>query len=89
MRRILRAMAILVLCLTTPMWFLPAIASAETDFRTLYANFLSGQQGQNRARRAVALIDLAGDGTPELAQLSSVSGDSRTCRLTLYTVKSG
>lgn len=86
MRRFLRAVALFALCLTTSFWALPSASSAEADWRNLYADFLAGQQ---KARRAVALIDLQGDGTPEMVQLTSVSGDSRTCRLSVYTLKSG
>jgi len=85
MRRLLRAAAILALCLTC-LWALPSSSSAEADWRTLYAEFLASQP---KARRAVALIDLQSDGTPEMVQLASVSGESRTCRLSVYTLRSG
>jgi N-acetylmuramoyl-L-alanine amidase/lysozyme len=85
MRRFLRAAALIALCLTTSLWALPSESSAEADFRTLYADFLAGQ----KVRRAVAFVDLQGDGTPEMVQLTSVSGDSRTCRLSVHTVKNG
>lgn len=84
-RQILRSAAFAALCLMIFSAQQPA-SCAEADWRTLYADFLAGQQ---KARRAVALIDLQGDGTPELAQLVSVNGDSRTCRLSVYTIQSG
>ncbi len=86
MWRFPRAAALLALCLTMSFCALPSASSAEADWSAQYANFLAGQQ---KARRAVALIDLQGDGTPELVQLASVSGDSRTCRLSVYTLKNG
>ena len=89
MRRFSRLALLCALCLTTVLTALPAVSHAETDWRALYANLLASQQGQLKARRAVALIDLSGDGTPELVQLASVGGESRTCRLSVYTVKSG
>ena len=65
------------------------IAPWQFGVRALYASLLASQQGQTKARRAVALIDLNGDGTPEMVQLASTGGESRTCRLSVYTVKSG
>jgi hypothetical protein len=70
-------------------WFVSSIASAETSWKTAYLNLIASQQSQLRARRAVALIDLTGDGTPEMVQMVSVGGNSRTCRLKIYSVKSG
>jgi len=89
MRRILRTAAILALCLSALFWALPAIAAQDADWRALYTNFLTSQQSQLRARRSVALIDLGGDGVPELVQLYSTRGESRTCRLGVYTIRSG
>ncbi len=89
MRRTLRIGVVMALCLTIVFVSLPLAVAAETDWRTLYLNLLSSQQSQLKARRAVALIDLTGDGTPEMLQLSSVNGESRTSRLSVYTVRSG
>ena len=86
MRRFLRAAALIALCLATSWCALPSESFAEADWRTLYADYLGSQP---KARRAVALIDLQGDGTPEMIQLSSVSGESRTCRLSVHTLRSG
>jgi uncharacterized protein YjdB len=89
MRHSLRICAVLALCLTIVLVPLPRAAAAEADWRTLYLNLLSSQQSQLRARRAAALIDLTGDGTPEMLLLSSVKGESRNSRLSVYTVRSG
>jgi N-acetylmuramoyl-L-alanine amidase len=67
----------------------PFSASAEAGWQTLYANFVASQQAQVRAQRFVAFIDLEGDGVPELVQMSSVSGSSRNCRLSVYKIQSG
>jgi GH25 family lysozyme M1 (1,4-beta-N-acetylmuramidase) len=89
MRRSLQTAAFLALFAIITFWTAPAIATAETDWRTLYTNFITLQQAQTRARRAVALIDLEGDGVPEMVQLASVKGGSRNCRLNVYKVQSG
>lgn len=88
MRRFPQRAAVLAL-LTAILWSLFSVAFADADYRTLYLNLLNSQQGQLRAKRAVALVDLTGDGTPEMAQLASVKGESRTFRLAVYSVKSG
>ena len=84
----MRATTVMTL-LAAVLWSLSSVAFADADYRTLYLNLLASQQSQLRAKRVVTLIDLTGDGTPEMAQLSSVKGESRTCRLAVYTVKSG
>ncbi len=89
MRRSLQAAAFLALFVLIALWAVPAIATAEADWRTLYTGFISSQQAQTRARRVVAFIDLEGDGVPEMVQLASVKGESRTCRLNVYKVQSG
>lgn len=89
MRRSLQTAAFLALFALIAFWAAPAVANAETDWRTLYSAFISRQQAQTHARRAVALIDLEGDGIPEMVQLASVKGTSRNCRLSVYKVQSG
>ncbi len=89
MRRSLQATAFLAMFVLIALWTAPAIATAEADWRTLYTGFISSQQAQTRARRAVAFIDLEGDGVPEMVQLASVKGESRTCRLNVYKVQAG